>query len=79
VCAELLLGCCPTLLPPSLLIHVFIRNGAKYLSKYTQVSPYHAVNTFHIGSENQSVNAIWGNNRYLLWNTFHYYHHHKQQ
>ena len=32
---EWLLGCCPTLLLPSLLVHVFTRNGVKYLWKYT--------------------------------------------
>jgi hypothetical protein len=29
-------------------------------------SPYRAVNTLHLGYKNQSVNAVWGNNRSLF-------------
>jgi hypothetical protein len=28
------------------------------------------VNTFRPGSENKSVNAVWGNNRSLFWDTY---------
>ena len=42
----------------------------KILLQGITLSSYRAVNTLPLGYKNQSVNAVWGNNRYLFWDPY---------